>query len=87
MSDLQLETLGFEDALKDLQDIVYRLERGDASLSAALEDFERGVRLVRLCSKMLETMELRVEQLLVTQDGEITLEPFDTRNLNDPNRE
>ncbi len=66
----------FEAALAELEAIVQRLEHGEMTLEAALDDFERGVRLVRHCTKTLNSMELRVQQLVVTEDGEILTEPF-----------
>ncbi|MDA1192330.1 MAG: exodeoxyribonuclease VII small subunit [Candidatus Poribacteria bacterium] len=71
------EKLDFESALTELQQIVDGLERGEMNLDDALKRFERGIHLVRHCSKSLEAMELRVEQLMVTEDGEIVQSAFD----------
>ena len=65
-----------EAALEELERLVGRLEHGEADLEDALDDFERGVHLVRACTEMLTKMELRVQQLVVTEDGEIVTEPF-----------
>jgi exodeoxyribonuclease VII small subunit len=62
-------TMSFEEALRDLEAIVSRLEAGDLSLEESLGLFERGQRLVRHCGEQLEAATLRVEQL--TSDGEI----------------
>ena len=77
----------FEAALAELEEIVGRLERGEITLELALEQFERGVGLVRQCTQTLNTMELRVEQLRVTEDGEILTEPFDTADDETPTGE
>jgi exodeoxyribonuclease VII small subunit len=53
----------FEDALKELEDIVARMERGDLRLEESLKLFERGVALARESRQTLETAELRVKQL------------------------
>ena len=81
--DAERETtpLDFEAALARLQEIVDALERGDLRLDEALAEFEEGVRLLRQCTKTLDEMELRVEQLLVTDDGEIRREPFDADDI------
>ena len=68
----------FEDTLAELEEIVGRLERGEQKLESALQDFERGVRLVRQCTTVLTSMEQRVDKLVVTPDGEIVTEPFDS---------
>jgi exodeoxyribonuclease VII small subunit len=54
----------FEDALKELEDIVNRMERGDLKLEESLQLFERGVALAQQCRASLESAELRVRQLL-----------------------
>ena len=70
------EAPDFEAALAELEAIVQRLEHGEMTLEAALDDFERGIGLVRQCTNTLSSMELRVQRLVVTEDGEILTEPF-----------
>jgi exodeoxyribonuclease VII small subunit len=67
----------FESALKELEEIVSTLEKGDLPLDAALKHFERGIALTRQCQTALKQAELKVEQLL-EKDGQQTLAPFDT---------
>jgi exodeoxyribonuclease VII small subunit len=67
-----------EEALGELETLVGRLEEGEGDLEQALSDFERGVHLVRACSDLLTKMELRVQQLVVTEEGEIVASPFDS---------
>ncbi|MGA9097765.1 MAG: exodeoxyribonuclease VII small subunit [Methanotrichaceae archaeon] len=55
--------LNLEDALNDLEQIVTDLEDGKLTLEESLELFEKGVKLVRLCSSKLDTAELRIESL------------------------
>jgi exodeoxyribonuclease VII small subunit len=69
--------LTVEESLEELEQLVGRLEHGDGGLEAALADFERGVGLVRSCTEMLSQMELRVQELVVTEDGEIVTNLFD----------
>jgi exodeoxyribonuclease VII small subunit len=54
----------FEASLKELEEIVARMERGDLPLEESLKLFERGVVLTRECRNSLETAELRVKNLL-----------------------
>jgi exodeoxyribonuclease VII small subunit len=58
----------FEASLKELEDIVARMERGDLPLEDALRQFERGVALTRECRGSLETAELRVKNVLENAD-------------------
>jgi exodeoxyribonuclease VII small subunit len=55
--------LTFETAQRELEQIVERLERGDASLDEALALWERGEGLLRFCLDRLETAEGKVEEL------------------------
>lgn len=56
--------LKFEDALKELEETVKKLESGETTLEEAMELFERGVGLTKECRKLLEGAELRVTKLL-----------------------
>jgi exodeoxyribonuclease VII small subunit len=52
-----------EESLEDLEQIVGQLEDGKLTLEESLALFERGIRLVRLCSARLESAEQRIESL------------------------
>ena len=55
--------LKFERALERLEKIVEALESGNLPLEEALEKYEEGVRLSRLCAKKLEHVETKIETL------------------------
>ena len=55
--------LTFETAQKELEQIVERLERGEAELDEAIALWERGEELLRFCLTRLETAEGRIEEL------------------------
>ena len=63
------QEINFEEALRQLEEIVTRLEGGDLTLEEAMALFEDGQRLTALCNAKLESASLQVEQL--TSDGEI----------------
>lgn len=67
----------FETALKDLEDIVAKLEKGDLPLEKALELFEEGVKISRFCNSKLEEAERKVEILVKDQSGHITVKAFE----------
>lgn len=68
----------FEDALSELEEIVQELEDGEIDLETALQRYERGVALVRLCYEKLQEAEKRILQLSGQTDaGEPILKPFD----------
>ena len=71
------KTEQFEDALKNLEKLVEKLERGDLPLEDALNSFTEGIRLVQLCNKKLEEAENKVQMLLKDQQGEWNPVEFD----------
>ncbi len=67
----------FEDALKKLQAIVEKLERGDVPLEEAMESFTEGMRLAQFCHLKLEEAEGKLQMLLKDSQGGWTTAPFD----------
>ena len=65
----------FETAMRDLEELVARLEQGDLSLEESLAAFERGVMLTRACQSALKEAEQKVE-ILLKKAGEPTVEDF-----------
>ena len=57
------EELTFEQTFAQLESIVARLEAGDLSLEEALDLFDLGQKLARRCGEMLDSADLRVQQL------------------------
>lgn len=68
-SDKEVGKLSFEEALKELEDTVEKLEAGDLNLDESMALFERGQALAAMCNAQLESATLKVEQL--TPEGEI----------------
>ena len=66
----------FEAAMRDLEEIVERLEHGDLPLEESLKAFERGIMLTRNCQTALKDAEQKVE-ILLKKAGEARAEPFD----------
>ena len=59
----------YEEAEKELLQIVERLERGDASIDEALTLWQRGEELYRFCSDQLVAAEGRIEELAKRVDA------------------
>jgi len=64
----------FEEALRDLEGLVEKLETGDLSLDEALGAFEDGVKLVRHLGEKLTEVEKRVEVLTRDPSGMFQLQ-------------
>jgi exodeoxyribonuclease VII small subunit len=70
----ETESLRFEDALKKLEEIVQRLERGELTLEDSLSCYEEGIRLSRLCHGKLEEAERKIETLVKDARGDVVLD-------------
>jgi exodeoxyribonuclease VII small subunit len=66
----------FEAAMRDLEEIVERLEHGDLPLEESLKAFERGIMLTRNCQTALKDAEQKVE-ILLKKAGEARVEDFE----------
>ncbi len=58
------DSLGFEESLKKLEEIVEQLEDGSLTLEESLKAFEEGMALYRKCVEVLGKSRNRVETLL-----------------------
>ena len=54
----------FEKSIKELEEIVAKLENGDTSLDESLELFEKGIKLSKECNQMLDNAEKKVSVLI-----------------------
>jgi exodeoxyribonuclease VII small subunit len=77
----------FEDALKRLQEVVDKLEKGDLPLEDAMESFSEGIRLAQFCHKKLEEAENKVQLLLKDQQGGWVSAPFEAMRGNSGGQE
>jgi exodeoxyribonuclease VII small subunit len=59
----------YEEAEKELLQIVERLERGDAGLDEALTLWQRGEELYRFCAEQLDAAEGKIEELAKRVDA------------------
>lgn len=66
----------FEEALKELESIVRKLEGGSGDLETSINDYVRGTELKAFCQKKLEDARLKVEKIIETQQGAATA-PFE----------
>ena len=78
MSATPIKDMTFEDALKELEAIVQRLERGDAPLEESIEIYQRGAELKAHCDAKLKNAQMKVEKIVLKSDGVAGTEPFDS---------
>ena len=65
------DSQNFEKALKELEDLVERMESGELALDDLLSQYQRGAQLMAYCKDRLKTVE---QQVQLFEGGE--LKPF-----------
>ena len=63
----EIATMSFEDAMKELESVVSRLESGNASLEDSIKLYERGAALRAHCEARLRAAAERVETITLAQ--------------------
>ena len=69
--------MSFEDALKELESVVGRLESGDVPLDESIALYARGDLLRRHCDDKLKAAQARVEEITQGPDGDVGAKPSD----------
>lgn len=70
--------LNFEQALRALEEIVHKLESGEAPLDESIALYERGNNLRALCQRRLDAAKARIEAITLGPDGSpADTAPFD----------
>lgn len=69
MAKSELDKLTFEEALKQLEEIVARLESGRVELEDSIAIYERGAALKAHCEKKLKDAEARIEKIVLGAGG------------------
>jgi exodeoxyribonuclease VII small subunit len=73
-----ISELSFEAALKRLEEIVRRLESGEASLDESIELYGEGDRLRQQCEARLQAAQAKIEKIQLGRDGQPSgTVPFD----------
>lgn len=72
-----IAAMSFEQALKELEVIVRKLEGGQGELESAIADYERGTALREHCQKKLADAKMKVEKIMQGADGKLTAVPLD----------
>ena len=77
-TDADIAKLSFEDALKELEQIVDKLEKGAIDLEESIANYARGEALKRHCNDLLKSAEQRIEKITLAADGRPSgTEPLD----------
>lgn len=77
-TDADIAKLSFEDALKELEQIVDKLEKGTVGLEESIAIYARGEALKTHCDRLLKSAEERIEKISLAGDGRPSgTEPLD----------
>lgn len=61
----------FEDAMRELEELVEAMEDGEIPLNDLIDKYERGAGLLKVCQKRLTDAELRIEMIRKKNDGTV----------------
>ncbi len=70
----EISKLKFEDAIKELKVLVDKIEQGELGLEDSLEQYERGMVLIRHCREQLAKAEKRIEKISNSKGVEESVE-------------
>ena len=68
--------ISFEENIKELENIIQRLESGEVSLDEMLELFSDGIGRAKVCSAQLKNAEQKISVLMQNADGDMEEKPF-----------
>lgn len=64
-----VEEMSFEEALKELEQVVGALETGNVELDKSIDLYERGAKLKAHCEAKLAAAQARIEQITAAEGG------------------
>jgi exodeoxyribonuclease VII small subunit len=65
-----VDKFGFEEAIKELTNIVGKIEQGQIPLQDSLEQYEKGMALIKQCRTILQKAEERIEKISKEEETE-----------------
>lgn len=75
-----VDTMSFEEALKELEQVVGQLESGQVDLEKSIAIYERGAHLKAHCEAKLAQAQARIEQITLAENGAVAgTVPFDPK--------
>lgn len=68
------EVMSFEESMLALEVIVKELEQGDVPLETALEQFQKGIELSKICQETLTKAEKTLTKIMTENDEEVVFD-------------
>ena len=72
------EKTNFEDKIKELEEIAQELENGKLNLDESMKKFEKGMKLSKECTEILDKAEKKI-MILINDGGEIKEQEYSTQ--------
>ena len=69
----KIESMEFEEAVDELEKIIAALDEGSLSLKEASNLYTKGMQLKNHCSKLLESIELKLNQISPTEKETVNM--------------
>lgn len=66
----------YEENLTEIDEIIEKLENGDLNLDESIKEYEKSMKLIEECSKMLNEAQGKIQKIN-TSNGNIKLEDID----------
>lgn len=67
----------FEEAMTELEVIVTKLEKGEATLEESISNFQQGIELSKYCAAKLDDAEKKISVLIQDEEGNLVEKDFD----------
>ena len=77
MTQTPVDEMSFEDAMRELEQVVSDLERGDVALELSIKLYERGAELKKRCETKLKEAEEKVAAITIDSSGLLGTKPVE----------
>jgi exodeoxyribonuclease VII small subunit len=77
MTQIPVMEMSFEDAMRELEQVVNDLERGDVALEDSIKLYERGAELKKRCETKLKEAEEKVAAITIDSAGQLGTKPVE----------
>ncbi len=77
------DEMEFEEALRELEEIVKTLEEGKSTLKESVDLYERGTVLKKRCESILEEVQLKINQISLSKNGDVNIVASDIESSNE----
>jgi len=69
-----INEMTFEEAFKELEQAVKKIDNGEETLESTITAFERSTKLKLHCEKKLQEAKMKIEKIIQDSDGAISIE-------------